>query len=353
MRTFLRIIAAIITLIAVLLLPLSLFGYNVGQILFSPESMLNLVAGQVIGPSQTNPLAEILLQSLPPQWGIDDDSTLGRALSSAAEQAEIQSTLLPLELQVEYAAQGINSFYSWLEGSDPMPVLELDMQPLKSHIHQNAGGVVNSVLDLLPVCTAEESLALAATLIDAVLGGEAILDTLPSCLPTIIPVETVAPAAGELLRQQLANISDTIVLENLVQATPESMQELKGRLQLTKGALQWSWLPILFLLIIGALAGGQTQDGVPRWLGWSLVAAGVLTFLLTLIPPSGWLAVTVPQLAGWPLILQVPAVAIMGSLFEQAGQSTVWLAAVLVILGILFVILAIFLRRKEAKRLKF
>ena len=111
----------------------------------------------------------------------------------------------------------------------------------------------------------------------------AILDTLPSCLPTIIPVETVAPAAGELLRQQLANIPDTIVLENLVQATPESMQELKGRLQLTKGALQWSWLPILFLLIIGALAGGQTQDGVPRWLGWSLVAAGVLIFLLTFI----------------------------------------------------------------------
>jgi hypothetical protein len=350
MRTFLRFIAAIITLIAVLLLPLSLFGFYVGQILFSPESMLNLVASQVIGPSQTNLLAETLLQSLPPQWGIDNDSTLGRALSSAVEQAEIQGTLLPLELQVEYAAQGINSFYSWLEGPDPMPVLELDMRPLKSHIHQNAGGVVNSVLDLLPVCTAEESLALAATLIDTVLGGEAILDSLPSCLPAIIPVETVVPAAIELLRQQLANIPDTVVLENLVQATPESMHELKGRLQLTKGALQWSWLPILFLLIIGALAGGQTRDGVPRWLGWSLVAAGILTFLVTLIPPSGWLAVTVPLLAGWPLILQVPVVAILGPLFEQAGQSTVWLAIALVILGIILLVLAVFLRRQEAKR---
>ena len=350
MRTFLRFIAAIITLIAVLLLPLSLFGFQVGQILFTPESMLNLIAGQVIGPSQTNLLAETLLQTVPPQWGIEDDSTLGRVLSSAAEQAEFQGALLPLELQVEYAAQGLNSFYAWLEGPDPMPVLELDMQPLKSHIHQNAGGVVNNVLDLLPVCTAEESLALAATLIDAVLGGEAIMDTLPSCLPAIIPVETIAPAAGELLRQQLANIPDTIVLENLVQATPESMQELKGRLQLGKGALQWSWLPILFLLIIGSLAGGQTRDGVPRWLGWSLVATGVLTFLLTLIPPSAWLAVTVPQLAGWPLILQVPVAAMIGPLFEQAGQSTVWLAVALLILGIILLILAVSLRRQAAKR---
>ena len=350
MRTFLRFIAAIITFIAVLLLPLSLFGFQIGQILFTPESMLNLIAGQVIGPSQTNLLAETLLQTLPPQWGIEDDSTLGKALSAAAEQAEIQVTLLPVELQVEYAAQGLNSFYSWLEGPDPMPVLELDMQPLKSHIHQNASGVVNNVLDLLPICTAEESLALAAMLIDAVLGGEVILDTLPSCIPAIIPVESIAPAAGELLRQQLANIPDTIVLENLVQATPESMQELKGRLQLGKAALQWSWLPILFLMFIGALVGGQTRDGVPRWLGWSLVATGVLTFLLTLIPPSAWLAVTVPQLAGWPLILQVPVAAMIGPLFEQAGQSTVWLAVALLILGIILLILAVSLRRQAAKR---
>jgi hypothetical protein len=349
MRTFLRFIAAIITLVAVLLLPLSLFGFQIGQILFSPESMLNLIAGQVIGPSQTNLLAETLLQSLPPQWGIEDDSTLGRALSTAVEQVEIQGTLLPMELQVEYAAQGLNSFYAWLEGPDPMPVLELDMQPLKSHIHQNADGVVNNVLDLLPICTAEESLAMAAMLIDALLGGEAILDTLPSCLPAIIPAETVAPAAGELLRQQLTNIPDTIVLENLVQATPESMQELKGRLQLGKAALQWSWLPILFLLIIGAFVGGQTRDGVPLWLGWSLVAAGVFTFLLTLIPPSGWLVVMVPQLAGWPLILQVPAVAMLGPLFEQAGQSTVWLAVALLCLGCILVLLAVLLRRREPK----
>ena len=93
MRTFLRFIASIITLIAVLLLPLSLFGFNVGQILFSPESMLNLVAGHVIGPSQTNLLAETLLQTVPSHWGIDGDSTLGSALSSAADQVEIQGTL--------------------------------------------------------------------------------------------------------------------------------------------------------------------------------------------------------------------------------------------------------------------
>ncbi len=351
MRTFLRIIAALITLIAVLLLPLSLFGFNVGQILFSPESMLNLVAGHVIGPSQTNLLAETLLQTLPPQWGIDGDSTLGRALSSAVEQVEIQSTLLPAELQVEYAAQGINSFYAWLEGPDPMPVLELDMQPLKSHIHENAGGVAEDVLDLLPICTAEESLAMAAMLIDAVLGGEVSLDSLPSCLPSIIPVETVAPAAGELLRQQLTIIPDTIVLENVVQASPESMQELKDRLNLGKAALQWSWLPILFLLIIGALVGGQTRDGVLRWLGWSLAAAGVLTYLLTLIPPSGWLAIVVPQLAGLPLILQVTVAAMLGPLFEQAGQPTVWMALALVLLGIILVLLTVILRRQEAKRI--
>ncbi len=349
MRTFLRFIAAVITLIAILLLPVTLFGFQIGQILFTPQSMLNLVAGEVIGPSQSNLLAETLLQSLPSEWGIDDDSTLGKALSTAVEQTEIQTALLPVELQVEYAAQGLNSFYTWLEGPDPMPVLELDMQPLISHIHLNASGLVDNVLDLMPICTAEESLALAAMLIEAVLGGEPVLDALPSCLPAILPVESIAPAAGELLRQQLTLIPDTIVLDNLVQATPERMQELKSSMQLAKGTLQWSWLPVLFLLLIGALIGGQTKDGVPRWLGWSLVIGGVLTFLLTLIPTNFWLAVLVPQLAEWPLVLQVPVIAMLGPLFEQAGQSTVWLAAALAILGTVFLLLAVLLRQKEPK----
>lgn len=349
MRTFLRLIAAIITFIAVLLLPLSLFGFQIGQIVFSPEAMLNLVAVEVIGPSQTNIMAETLLKSLPAEWGINNESTLGKALASAAEQGDIQRALLPTELQVVYAAQALNSFYGWLEGPDPMPVLELDMQPLKSHLNQNAGGLVQNVIDRMPVCTAEESLSMAATLIDAVLGGEVILDTLPSCLPALIPIEAVAPAVGELLRQQLAIIPDTIVLQNLVQTTPEAMQELKGSLQLTKGTLQWSWFPLLFVLIIAALMGGQTKDGVPAWLGTSLVVSGILTFLLTLIPPSTWLAVLVPQLASWPLILQLPVVTIMGPIFEQAGQSTVWLAVAMVILGIILLVLAISLRRQQAK----
>ena len=110
---------------------------------------------------------------------------------------------------------------------------------------------------------------------------------------------------------------------------------------------------MLFLLIIAALVGGQTKDGVPRWFGWSLVAGGVLTFLLTLIPPGWWLAAIVPQLSGWPLILQIPAVAIMGTLFAQAGQAAVMMAVVLVIVGVLLVVLAVFLRRRDAKEMKF
>lgn len=349
MRTFLRLIALIITLIAVLMLPFALFGFQIGQIIFSPQAMLNLVASEVIGPSQANIVAQTLLQSLPVEWGIDTQSTLGQALTAATQQTAVQTALLPMDLQIEYAAQGIDSFYTWMDSTDPMPILELDMLPLKSHYSQNAGSLVNNILTMLPLCTAEESLALVGTVFDALLGGEAVLETIPSCLPAIIPVETIAPAAGELLRGQIALIPDTVVLDNLVQATPQRMQEIKSSLQLTKGALQWSWLPILFLLLIAALVGGQTKEGVPAWFGSSLVAGGILTFLITLVPSSWWLALIIPQLTGWSLILQVPAVALSGLIFEMAGEATVWLAAAVAILGILFLFLAFFLRRSVKK----
>ena len=69
-------------------------GFQIGQIVFSPEAMLNLVAVEVIGPSQTNVMAETLLKSLPAELGINNESTLGKALSSAAAQGDIQRAFI-------------------------------------------------------------------------------------------------------------------------------------------------------------------------------------------------------------------------------------------------------------------
>lgn len=349
MRTFLRLMALLITLLAVFMLPFALFGFEIGQILFSPAAMLDLVASEVIGPSPTNVLSETLLEALPEEWGINSESMLGKALISATRQPGANTTLLPMDLQIEYAAQGLDSFYAWLDGPEPLPVLELDMVPLKSHLNQSAEPLVGDVLELLPLCSAEESLALLATLFDALLGGEATLDSLPPCLPAVIPAETVAPAAGELLRSQIALIPDSVVLENLVQASSERMLQIKNRLLLAEGALRWGWLPVFFLLLIAALLGGQTSDGIAFWLGGSLIAGGILTYLITLVPIGWWLALILPQLRNWPLILQVPGAALSGLIVDMAADSTVWWAVGLAIGGIVLLILGLLFHRFAKK----
>jgi hypothetical protein len=351
MRTFLRIIAAGITLIVVILLPFTLFGYQIGQILYSPKSMLNLVAIHIIGPSQSNLLTETLLRSLPSQLGIADDSVVGGALARAAEQPELQGSILPADLQLTYSAQGINAFYGWLDGPDAMPILELDMGPMKDHIGRNTVGLVETVLKQVPTCSAEESIAFASDLLGALLSGEVILESIPACLPEIVPLDMVAPAVGALLQQQLTFIPETIVLDNLVRAAPESMIELKEQLQLVKGILQWSWLPFVFLLLIAALVGGQSSDGIPRWLGWSLLLTALSTFLLSLVPASWWLAATAPQLADWPLLFSVPALAILGTVYEQAQQPLLWFVIGMAILGVALLMLAALLKRRQMKML--
>lgn len=350
MRTFLKLIAILISLIALLLLPFALYGFQVGQIIFSPQTMLNLIASEVIGPSQTNIITDTLLESLPAAWGIQDGSPLGQVVDEVITQTAQRTALLPLDLQIEYTAQILNSFYVWLEGPDPLPVVTLNMVPLKSHLDRHAGTFVDDILAGLSVCNVEESLALLGTVFDAILSGDAVLETMPPCLPAIIPVETVAPAVSGLLRSQITLIPETIVLDDLVAVTPERMQEIKSNLQLAKGLLLWGWLPVGFLLIIAALVGGQTRDGIPLWLGTSLVIGSLLTFLISLVPARWWLAVSIPRLIGLPLILQVPAAVVSGPVFTMAAEATLRLALALLILGILFIILGFILRRIQPKR---
>lgn len=349
MRPLLRIIAAGITLIAVFLIPLALFGYQVGQILYSPKAMLNLVAIHVIGPSQSNFLTETLLRSLPSQLGIPEDTIVGEALVNAASDPGLQRSIFPSDLQLTYAAQGISAFYDWIEGPDPMPVLRLDMGPLKEHIGQSAPRLVGTVLEQVPTCTAEESFGLAFNFIDSLLSGGDIMESIPECLPDVVPLDAVAPTIGALLEQQLTLIPESILLNNLITASPESMIELKERLQLVEGILQWSWLPFVFLLLIAAFAGGQSSDGVPRWLGWSLLLTGLWTFLFSLIPTSWWIAATVPRLSDWPLILSVPAVAILGTVFEEARQSLFWFVIAMAVVGLIFLVLSVVIGRRQLK----
>ena len=349
MRLFMRILAASIILIVVILLPLTLFAYQVGHILYSPKEMLNLFAVHVIGPSQSNLLTETILRSLPDQLGIAPDSIVGQTFSRAADQKELHGSILPSELQLAYAAQGINAFYNWLDGPDPMPVLELQMEPIKSYLGGNTAALVETVLEQIPVCTLDESLALASGFLGGLLSGEGVVDSIPPCLPALVPIDTIAPVAGELIRQQITLIPNTIVLDKLVTASPEYMLQLKGKLQLAKGVLQWSWLPFVFLLLIAAILGGQTNDGIPRWLGWSLILTSFSTFVFTLVPISWWLSATATRLADWPLLFRGPALVILDTVYSEAQKPLFWVAIVMMILGIVSLTMAFFIKRRQPK----
>lgn len=351
MRLFMRLIAAFIILIVVILLPLTLFAYQVGHILFSPQSMLNLVAEQIVGPSQSNLVTQTFLQSLPAELGIAEDSVVGKALANAAQRTDINSSLLPSDLQLIYAAQGINAFYDWLGSSDPMPVVRLDMAPFKAHLQDNTVELVGTILEGVPVCNGLESLSLATELLNAVLSGQAILDALPACLPEIIPLDSITPAIGGLLNEQINLIPQTIVLDNLFTASPEAMLKLKERLHLAQGIMLWSWLPFVFLLLIASFIGGQTKDGVPLWLGLSLILTAISTLVVSLIPPGWWLTATAPWLADWTIIFRVPALLILNSVYDEASQVLIWLAAGMVLVGILLILLAMIFKRRQPKTL--
>lgn len=349
MRNFLRILALLMTLIVVLLIPFSLFGRAIGTNLSSPPTILNLLAENVVGPNLIVDIISDTIREAPSRIGLANDSVLNPAFQYASEQRELYNLLLPPEIQIQYSAQLLENFFLWYNSSDPTPYLILDMRPYRNHIADSSPQIIASIINLLPACSAEESLGLAGSILSGLLSGEGTIEVMPTCIPPIVPLETIASGVVTLLRQQVRNIPETVIIDDLFEAPSASLLELKSRLHLLEGFLMWSWIPVLFLLLIAAYIGGQTLDGFLRWLGWSLLGSSISTLLFSFIPSTWWTAVVSLQIDDWPTLFERPATAFLFGLFELSKQPLLWFAFTFLVSGIILIVIGYFFRSRSQK----
>ena len=151
MRTFLRILALLLTIVVVVLIPLVIFSNQIGQNLFDPGTLLNLAAEKVIGPGLTIDIISNAIQKAPEALQLPPDSILVPVFHFASEQYDFYQLLFPQELQISYAAQFFENLFLWYRGSDPLPYLILDMRPFQDHLSQNSSRVIASLLQMLQI----------------------------------------------------------------------------------------------------------------------------------------------------------------------------------------------------------
>lgn len=155
----------------------------------------------------------------------------------------------------------------------PQPIM-LNMRPLKhALVHRDVIPYLKEVLEKLPPCSDLQT----EEWVNAIMRGRAV-DELPPCRPPELD------KAVELLRLELeeavADIPDEV---NMFEVEKRYFFRDSG-LDIARTVVSMTYIlfliPLLFIGL-GALIGATSGIGILRWIGWSTLIGGGLTFVLS------------------------------------------------------------------------
>ena len=217
-------------------------------------------------------LYEVLLsEDLPNYFGRrvvpEADNLPVRALSNALREIATPEYLRGQALRI------VDDAFDFVEGSDPVLDLYLDVAPLKAALRGEASTrFARALATGLPACTAgQESVAAGASLM--------------RCLPADVSVDEATQRIVAGLPEFIDRVPDRI---NLNREPIDLRRELRG-VDFWTGLTASSGLnaAIAFLVffagslwLAAALIGGVDRRERLLWLGWSLLAPAALIFLI-------------------------------------------------------------------------
>ncbi|MCA9899408.1 MAG: hypothetical protein KC433_14550 [Anaerolineales bacterium] len=354
MRSFLRFLAGIVAIFFVITAVLALFLTNLFTVIANRELIKDSLADLDSLVVETVPT--FVAQTLEQQA-----QERGLAPINLDEELLQQSmeTLLPPGWIDKQADTAVDTVYNMLESGDlENAQLEIDATPILDRFRGEPGqAVVNNIVASLPVCTQPVNPA-------ELLGPEV---TIPDCLPPGVPTEQVSQEVHlrlvqaldsnpqltkefGVLRVPLFSPEQQAQNEELVQARDQLL-----RLQRTFAFMQqWGWLlwllPFSCLLLITLLAVRSWSEW-GLWWGWPMAGTAVIVLFISLIFPA-ITTLLLRQLPADPTVL-AGSVQLTGVRMVTAVTDT-WLnrvnvqAAIMFVVGILFLLLGFVTRKREA-----
>jgi len=280
LNTLMKMLAAFLALIVIVALPISLLIYNVARVVFSPEIMSDLLttrlveSGVIRGFITDFLLSPEFLQEQGP--GEFNFSRVTENLSPE-ERGAIVDILIPPEWIKEQISGSFNAIYSWIDDDRPLPLIHLDMGPIKERFL--GGGVievVDTIVDSWPSCSAAQMEHFREVI---EFGGE-----FPEFLCE--PPEPFRSKVIDLTSSQLIQVVREVPQELSLsgdQPYPRDMTDIaamKEWIRLARALSRSSWLlPITLLGLIMALAV-RSWGELGRWWGIPLLIGGVFTLML-------------------------------------------------------------------------
>ncbi len=294
----LKFMATGLAIFVVLVLPLSLLGYNVGRALFTPKVLLDVLREKLLQPEIVAEITQVVVayrvdtgaagavpsitageqyydEQLNTGTG-GEDPALTLVLTGLNEMnydqwVQLIRYLMPTGLMHLTAEQIIWGIYDWIDGPNTIPVIRFPTQLWKQNVSEVARPALEAAFMALPQCTPVQMGHL-----DDPPPGEPV----PICRPPEPDYTEALDGALEILPSLLLAVPNEHDLATYVfeSSTPEELQRMdnaKRWILRFRFILLYGWLAVagLYVLVI-PLGGGRSKEGWLRWAGWPLLVAG-------------------------------------------------------------------------------
>ncbi len=278
-------LAIAVALLFILVLPLTLLGRDLANVIFSPASVSGILRSRLLESGFVNNIAAE--NFLSERWFNEMDMEGGDLKPmfqylSPAEREDILTTLMPPEWVDAQLDNVIHTFFTWVESEQPEPRIAVDLVPLKEGLLK--GGlrrIIDTLIDSWPSCTTDEIEIMREELMRT---GEIPIEVCEPPEPYRSQVLDFAVAElGFLVRGQ----PDKIPLIDSLDASPAEVTEFKEQFQFLRSVMMWGWfLPASLLGVIMILVI-RSMRNIGQWWGIPLLIGGLLSIMFIGIVSAG------------------------------------------------------------------
>lgn len=277
-----KILALLTVLIFLIVLPLSIFALDFGNVFFSPETLSRAVVESVTG-SQIGQqfLNDEIMPNLVAGTSRSDEFDFDQAFRDLdqADREQIISILVPddwLEKQIKNA---IGSLLNWIDEDQAQLAIELQIEPLKESLYRGGSEqVLEIIVDSWPPCTLDQMEMMSTAAEEE--GQVPVVYCEP---PEPFRTRLLEFANSELLLQ-IGQLPSVVAMNNDGANGNgfENQLEVKQSLRTVRALSQTMWFLAVGLLgVIMALAIRSWKE-LSRWWGIPIMLGGFVTLLMAI-----------------------------------------------------------------------
>jgi hypothetical protein len=352
---FFKSIAFVLMAIFILFLPFSLFAREVGQTLYNPIELIEVVKNEVMDPDILANIVEVLIKENEEFQAAQGDNLFANVLLQGVfnldheEWVSIINFVAPPEIVSDAFDQILDSYYRWIDGRSPVPLIQVSLIPWKNSIKTNTIPILELIMRDIPACNPEE----IQTYNLIRLSGD--YTDLPSCRPPEPNyswiLDTGAIEAPEFLDTSLPKNIDNS--KALLASTEDPIVFKENYLNMV-AVMRGGWILLVALFIVAIPLGVRSIPDLFKWGGWPLLLAGawgLLISILLLFFTGSLLAIIGRLVSGSIPPAAFNQIELMGEPLVQYFQRSFMVqSAVIFGIGCIFLIIGSILGRTMTKK---